>query len=170
MNNKTSRKNNARKSPPMTPANLDRLFAMMRDWWREVPLAEIARKHGVSRQRVSKLLAGVSCTGIYSRKARRDLPDSKRGEQANMADEARMLLLHPFAWKLTPRQRGALAWRAQGNTLLDAAHRMGCTTQAVFAMLWGAKEKLFRLEYKERADAENIELIDTSGLDALLEP
>jgi len=165
MNDKRLQQNIAAKTSLTTPASLDRLFEMMRNWWEELTLTDIATKHSVSKQRVGKLLATVSCTREWSRKARRDLADSRRRERAELADEARQMLLHPFAWKLTPRQRGALAWRAQGLTLLSIGHRMGCSTQGVFSLLWDGRERLARLEYRYQQQANPI---DTSEWEMLL--
>jgi DNA-binding CsgD family transcriptional regulator len=141
----------------MDGRNLDRLFAMMRAWWEGRTLREIAREHGISRQRVGKILASVACTRDVLRKARRDLPTSWRRSHQMQIDEAVRALLHPMSGKLTARQRAALAWKAQGLVLVDVAHRMATTVHGVHAMTYGAKQRLAKLDYKAQRQREAID-------------
>jgi hypothetical protein len=162
----------------------------MAAWWAGLTHAEIARAHSVSRQRIGALLAGVGCTRETSRKARRDLPDSGRRGWPSRVAEARQALAHPLAWRLTARQRGALAWQAQGLVLVDIAHRMGTTAQGASFLTLAGKERLERLaashlrrsalpaptrrsevgEAAAGAGADEVGPIDVADLQAILAP
>jgi hypothetical protein len=154
----------------MNGDNLNRLFVMMRAWWEGRTLRDIAKEHGISRQRVGKILASVSCTRKVLRKARRDLPTSTRRGRPYLMAAARQALLHPLAGKLTVRQRGALAWQAQGLVLVDVAHRMATTVHGVYGMTYGAKMRIERLEYMAQMKRyeEDMPKFDCSELEAML--
>lgn len=140
------KRNGAGAGPLTAQEALDRLFQMMAAWWEGWSLGAIARQHGVSRQRVGALLAGVGCTEEVRRKVRRDLPARGRRAAVDRVADARRALLHPLAWRLTVRQRSALAWQAQGLVLLDIARRMGITCQGAQGHLMGARARLERME------------------------
>lgn len=128
-----------------THADIQRLCRVMADWWRGDSLATIAAARGISRQRVHAMLARVACTGRLRRKKQNAPKDMPRCATAAHVEDALRCLLHPLAWRLTPRQRCALAWRAQGLTTVNAAHRMGTTGQGVRYFLLRARERLERL-------------------------
>ena len=65
--------------------------------------------------------------------------------------EARLLLEHPFASRLTARQRCALLWLSQGLILTDVARRMATTVQAVHRHVSAARWRLRRLDDKHIA-------------------
>ena len=125
----------------------------MAQWWKGETLHQIAEKHGISRQRVHVLLKSVGCV----RKVR-DLEDAARmdsGRQArtDYVDRAWELFSHPLAHRLTSRQRGASAWRAQGLVLIDIARRMGCRAQVVHDLIVLGRWRLERMasgEWRKR--------------------
>ncbi|MGH7143914.1 MAG: helix-turn-helix transcriptional regulator [Planctomycetota bacterium] len=129
----------------LSGADLARLFLLMQGWWQGKTLAMMAAEHGISVQRVGRLLARVGCTARLWRKVKDAPKDHPRSAQPSQLDEAIGCLLDPMAWQLTPRQRCALAWVAQGLTTVNAAHRMGTTGQGVRYFLVRAKERLGRL-------------------------
>ena len=138
--------------PPVTAeplltisARLERLFSLMVAWWAGLTLAEMAREHGLSRQRVGKLLAGVDCTLAARRRADHDRPDTPQRACAARVAAARAALLHPRACRLTVRQRAALAWQAQGLVLVDIARRMSIAPRGVCRLQAAAHRRLARL-------------------------
>jgi len=169
MNGKDLRRNGAPKELLTTLEALERLFRMMAAWWEGRSLASVAREFGVSRQRASALLAGVNCTAAARRRARRRQPDSGRQAAMRRVVEARQALLHPLAGRLTPRQRCALAWQAQGLALTDISRRMGITAQGVQQHLVGARWRLERLSLRQAdggADANPPDIgdVDYTGI------
>jgi len=66
--------------------------------------------------------------------------------------EARAALLHPLAFRLTVRQRSALAWQAQGLVLADVARRMGTTPQNVRNLQVAGRWRLDRLSRAKAAE------------------
>ncbi len=131
---------------PLTDsAGLDRLLAMMARWWEGWSLAQIAREHGVRRQRVAAILAGVDCTRLRWCRADQDRPDSGRRAHPLQIAQARQALLERYAHRLTVRQRAALAWQASGLVQVDIARRMGTTPQNLRNLQVAAHRRLERL-------------------------
>ena len=135
-------------TPKSTAKQIDveRLGRMMAQWWAGWPLARIGRKHGVCPQRVHQILARVDCIQARRSQARRARADSGGRALPQEVAAARAALTHPLAHRLTPRQRGALAWRAQGLVLVDIARRMGTTAQGVEQFVSAAQWRLVRLD------------------------
>lgn len=154
-------------SHPLTAESLDRLLTMMSQWWNRWSLDRIALNHGISRQRVHRMLASVGCTKKYRRNTHCDQPDSHRRMRDQDIAEARTALLNRHASRLTMRQRGALAWQAQGWIKTDIARRMRTTPQGVWGFIFGARCRLRRLRQKSLDDFGPI---DVSDLEALLAP
>lgn len=134
-------------------ASLNRLLAMMTRWWDGWTVARVAREHGITRQRVSSLLAEVGCTRGRCRRADHDRADSRRRATPAAVREARAALLHPLAHRLTIRQRAALAWRAMGLASPDIARRMLTTPQNVRHAQFAACRRLKRLERARQEEA-----------------
>lgn len=147
----------------------EHMAMLMNQWWAGVSHAEMAAHSGLTPQRVGQLLAQVGCTAEILRKAKQG-PDSPRQAVLPRVEEARYLLQHPLAAKLTVRQRGALLWRAQGLILSDIARRMATTVQAVQYFIVGAGYRLERLELQEssRVDANPADVIDLDLDDLML--
>lgn len=131
-------------------ARLDRLLAMMARWWDGWTVERIARECGVTRQRVSSLLAAVGCTRAQWCRANHQRVDSRRRATPAAVREARAALLHPLTHRLTVRQRAALAWRAMGLASPDIARRMLTTPQNVRHFQIAACRRLKRPERARR--------------------
>jgi DNA-binding CsgD family transcriptional regulator len=143
------------------PAALDRLLAMMKLWWEGQTVADIGRAHGVSRQRVAAILDRVGCTRASWRMTDHERPDSKRRVWRHGMEKARAALLHPLAYRLTVRQRAALAWQAQGLALPDIARRMRATSQNVRGLQIAAYWRLERLSKRDMSnDGVDIGMIE----------
>ncbi len=130
---------------------VDRLLALMAGWWEGRTLAELGREYGISRQRVGAILKTVGCTAELRRRARDAGPDSGRSAAPRKMFEARCALAQPCACRLSPRQRAALAWRAQGLILADIARRMGVSFQSAQEALSSAR---WRVEGLRRRPGE----------------
>jgi DNA-binding CsgD family transcriptional regulator len=131
------------------PAALERLLAMMELWWQGKSLADIARGHGISRQRPGTILARDGCTRALWRIADNERSDSSRCGWRHGMERARAALLHPLAHRLTVRQRAALAWQAQGLALPDIARRMRATSQNVRCLQQAGYWRLERLSQRK---------------------
>lgn len=140
-----------RANPLTSVAHLDRLLALMAWWWQAGTLAPLAREYGISRQRVAVILASVGCSRARWRRADHDRPDSTRRAMPSAVAQARAALLHPLAFRLTVRQRSALAWQAQGLVLADIARRMGTTPQNVRNLQVAGRWRLDRLSRAKAA-------------------
>ncbi|GMV83730.1 MAG: hypothetical protein AMXMBFR7_49140 [Planctomycetota bacterium] len=143
------------------------LFPLMARWWQGQSVAAMAREAGVSRQRAHRLLANVSCTRAWRRKARAG-GDSPRRAHPLYAAQALDLLCDPHAHRLTPRQRAALCWRAQGYVFTDIARRMGATGQGVRQLLVKARWRLEGMA-SEKPLAVGEFSLDVSGVEALFQ-
>jgi hypothetical protein len=121
---------------------VDRLLGLMAGWWAGRTLAEMGREYGISRQRVGAILKTVGCTALLRRRARDGWLDSLRGAAPGEVLEARRELARRCAHRLSPRQRAALAWRAQGLILADIARRMGVSFQSARETLTRARWRL----------------------------
>ncbi len=135
------------------PARLERLVVLMAEWWQGSTLARMAREHGVSRQRVSAMLARVGCTRRLWRMADHHRPGSGRRAALSEITQARAALLHPLAHRLTVRQRAALGWRVQALVLVDIGRRMHCTPQNVQRLLVAGRWRLERLSQPKHRPA-----------------
>lgn len=132
-------------TPLQSEAALDRLMDMMVRWWEGQSMLEIGRAHGVSRQRATWLLARVACTQALRRQPAPGDSDSGRAADVALAELARAALLHPLAWRLTARQRGVLAWQAQGLVLFNIARRMRCSVWSVHRHIISGHRRLEEL-------------------------
>ncbi|GAF67364.1 unnamed protein product [marine sediment metagenome] len=142
---------------------------MMARWWDGWTLRQVAEEHGISRQRVHVLLMSVACTRKVRDLADTDGTDSGHRARADHVDRAWELLSHRIAHRLTPRQRGVLAWRTQGLVPIDIARRMGCRVQTVHDLLVAARRQLTRMETsglrrRNRQDVPTLEPIDIEAL------
>lgn len=144
------RRSDARVSLLTGPQHLDRLLAIMASWWDGWSRTRIAREHGISRQRVAALLAGVGCTRELWNTADHERPDSPHRSARPQVARAREALLHPLACRLTVRQRAALAWQAQGLVLVDIARRMRTSPQNVRNLQVAGRWRLERLSAPRR--------------------
>ena len=131
--------------PLTNAALLARLMDMMLRWWEGQSIAEIGRAHGVSRQRATWILDRVACTQTLRREPVPFGTDSCRCASPERAEFARLALLHPLAWRLTAKQRGALAWQAQGLVMLNIARRMRFSIQSVQYHIASAHRRLLQL-------------------------
>ncbi len=126
----------------------DRLAALMQAWWAGQSAAASGQAHGLSRQRVQQLLARVACTG--RRRANRGAPARELGADAAAVADAQWALAHHQAKWLTPRQRGALAWRAQGLGAAAVGRRLGVSAQAAEQLIQRGLARLTRLAATQR--------------------
>ena len=151
-------------------AGVNRMAAMMRQWWAGQTLARIAQEHGVTRQRVCQILGSCGCTAELSREVKRNRPDSHRRAMKQRVAGAALLLKHPLARRLTARQRGALLWLSQGLILTDIARRMGTTAQGANYLLVAARWRLERLslarQHPESSPTMAKPAAETSGPEA----
>jgi len=134
--------------PALLTFALKRQFSLMFCWWEGWSLARMAFEHGISRARVAAILAQVGCRASQRPnrlfRGRGRCPDSRRGVPAARIAQARAMLLHPKAPRLTVRQRAATAWTAMGVSSRDIAKRMGVTGQRVRSILTVAEMRLHR--------------------------
>jgi len=149
--------------------NLARLLRLMARWWEGGTLRQIAEEYGISQQRVHVLLKSVGCTRKIRNLADTDGTDSGHRARAEHVDRAWELLTAPLAHRLTPRQRGTLAWRAQGLVLVDVARRMGCRVQTAHDLLVAARRQLARMDTsgprrRNRRDVPTLDPIDVEAL------
>ncbi|MHB1158463.1 MAG: hypothetical protein ACYC26_16690 [Phycisphaerales bacterium] len=140
-------------------------------WWEGWSLTRMAREYGISRARVAAILAQVGCRAgqqpdrLFRGRGRGRCPDSRRGVPAARVTQARAMLMHPKAPRLTVRQRAAIAWTAMGLSSRDIAKRMGVTGQRVRSMLIAADMRLQR--HARRPPDHDIVLTDHTPMPTL---
>lgn len=149
-------------------ASLPRLLTLMRQWWDGQTLLAMAALHGISRQRVHRLLARVACNRRVWCKARRGRASARRASEQHIT-EAVEILSSPLSVRLTTRQRCALCWQAMGLVSLDIAARMAARPSNVRRMLAAARWRMERLKAKaERSIPIDDGIFDTFYLEGLL--
>jgi hypothetical protein len=123
-----------------------RLLDIMGAWWCGEKVIVIADAHHISRQMAYRILASVACGWRIRRgkRAHRSDDDADPLPESAVA-EARSVVEGRFFTRLTPRQRGALAWRAMGLDMLQTARRMGVFPSTVRDLLIAASWRVERL-------------------------
>jgi len=127
---------------------LARLLSLMAAWWQGKTLQEVAEKHGITSQRVAAILAKVGCTHALWRRLDHGCSAPVRRASPSKMEEAWRTLTHPRASRLTPGQRGALAWKLSGLADVEIARRMAVSPSRVWQLRHAARAKLERLERK----------------------
>jgi len=129
-----------------TETDLRRLTNLLNAWWERRDLRRAGRENGFSRREALGLLRWCGCTPDLRRKCRAELANPKRRLNSVFAERARAMLSHWYVDRLTPRQRAALLWQAQGWTLTAIARRMGTTAQGVNGFICAARERINKAE------------------------
>ncbi len=123
---------------PLTREHAERLCDLMAQWWAGWSLGQMARAHGISRQRAHYLLMSVGCAARLRAQCGEARNEGARHHDRNEVIEAKVMMAGAAWPRLTLKQRAAVAWLASGMGTAGIATRMGTSQSGVCNLIEAA--------------------------------